>query len=791
VAQSPDTVQQLTKKGFKVIVESGAGVDASFSDEKYKAAGATVSSAKKEVFGADLLVKVRAPQQDEFDLLKEGGSLISFIYPGQNKDLLDSLAKKKMTVMGMDCVPRITRAQVFDALSSMSNIAGYKAVVEAAHHFGRFFAGQMTAAGRLPPAKVLIIGGGVAGLSAIATARNLGAIVRCFDTRPAVKEQVESLGGEFLELGPPFKLEEGAGGYAKEMTKEFIEAEHNLFAQQCKEVDIVVTTALIPGKPAPKLILKEHVDGMKEGSVIVDLAAEAGGNVETTKPNEIYSYRGIVHIGVADLPSRLSQQSSSLYANNVTKLLMSMINKEGQLQYDLGDDVVRGTTILRDGNLLWPPPKPPGPPPQATKPKVAAVEKAPEDPYQTTLSTALLTTGGTGSMVALGMLSSDPAFSTMMSTFALAGAAGYQVVWGVVPALHTPLMSVTNAISGMTAVGGLMLLGQGGGAIAQLLAATAILASTINIAGGFLVTQRMLDMFKRPTDPPEYNYLYAAPGLALAGGYLLANAAGFPSMEQMTYLAASLCCIGSIGGLASQKSARYGNALGIMGVSGGVLATLGMMNFPAATLATAAGLMGVGGAAGVAVGQRVQVTELPQTVAAFHSLVGFAAMTTSIASFIIHPDGTAVHKIGSILGDFIGGVTLTGSLVAFAKLHGIMPSKPLALPNKNLINIAAAAAQAGGIAAFMASASFPLNVSLLTATAALSMGLGYHLVASVGGADMPVCITVLNSYSGWALVAEGFMLNNPLLTIVGSLIGFSGGILSYIMFVIIMNQTDS
>jgi len=761
-------------------VESGAGELASFTDEKYAAAGAKIVKSREEVYKADAILKVRQPEKEEVDLMKPGNLVYSFLYPAQQTALVELLKQKKVTSFAMDCVPRITRAQVFDALSSMSNIAGYKAVVEAAHHFGRFFSGQMTAAGRLPPAKVLVIGGGVAGLSATATAKNLGAIVRCFDTRPAVKEQVESLGGEFLEV-KGLKLEEGTGGYAKEMSKEFIEAEMKLFAEQCKEIDILITSALIPGKPAPKLISRAMVESMKPGSVIVDLAAEAGGNVETTKPGETYSYKGVVHVGVTDLPSRLSTQSSALYANNITKLFLSMVDKENKFYIDLADDVTRGCIITKGGDLLWPPPKLPGPPVQAPKPKPAVAEKPVVDYEKATMNQALATTAGLSSVLAIGTLSSNPAFVAMATTTALAGTAGYQAVWGVTPALHTPLMSVTNAISGITAVGGLMLLGQGGGAVAQTLAGTAVFASMINVAGGFLVTKRMLDMFKRPTDPPEYNHLYAIPGAALSGGYLALHLAGFPGIEQTAFLASSLACIGAIGGLASQKTARFGNALGMVGVSSGIVATLGMMGYPPATLATAAALMGGGSALGLAVGSKVGVTELPQTVAAFHSLVGLAAMVTSIASFQMHPDADSVHKISAILGDFIGGLTLTGSIVAFAKLHGLMPSKPLNLPNKNMINLGMMATQLGVIGAFMATTSAPLGTALLTTTAGLSMALGYHLVGSVGGGDMPVCVTVLNSYSGWALVAEGFMLNNSLLTIVGSLIGFSGGILSHIM----------
>eukprot|EP00916_Digyalum_oweni_P001279 GHVL01002473.1.p1 GENE.GHVL01002473.1~~GHVL01002473.1.p1 ORF type:complete len:476 (-),score=137.01 GHVL01002473.1:207-1634(-) len=332
VSQSPDTVKLLTNKGFKVKIENDAGKNASFTNDAYKNAGAEIVDIL-DINKCDIITKVRPPTIHEINLYNNNSILYSFIYPTINTDIVNKLINKNITSFGIECVPRISRAQVFDALSSMANIAGYKAVILAASHFKRFFTGQITAAGRVPPAKVLVIGGGVAGLSAVATAKNLGAIVRCFDTRPAVKEQVESLGGKFLELDG-FKLEEGSGGYAKIMSDDFIKAEMELFKQQAKDVDIIITTALIPGKPAPKLILKEHVDLMKNGSVIVDLAAETGGNVETTKCGEVYIYNNITHIGYTDLPSMLPTQSSTLYSNNITKLLLSMINEKKNIKND-------------------------------------------------------------------------------------------------------------------------------------------------------------------------------------------------------------------------------------------------------------------------------------------------------------------------------------------------------------------------------------------------------------------------------------------------------------------------
>merc|ERR1739844_893515 len=339
--------------GFNVNIESNAGALANFRNVDYEAAGGKVVDAKTAL-AADIVLKLRQPTIAEAGSLKDEATLYSFLYPGQNKDLVEALAKKKITAFGMDCVPRISRAQVFDALSSMGNISGYRAVVEASNHFGRFFTGQITAAGKVPPAKVRVIGGGVAGLAAGGQAKNLGAIVRAFDVRPAVKEQVESMGAEFLEVDIQ---EDGSteGGYAKEMSKEFIEAEMKLFHDQCKDVDIVITTALIPGRTAPILIKKYMVDDMKPGSVVVDLASEAGGNIETIKPGEVYTYNDVVHIGHTDLPSRLPTQASTLYANNLSKLLLSMAGTKDHYHLDMADDVVRGSIVLFKGELSWPP----------------------------------------------------------------------------------------------------------------------------------------------------------------------------------------------------------------------------------------------------------------------------------------------------------------------------------------------------------------------------------------------------------------------------------------------------
>jgi NAD(P) transhydrogenase subunit alpha len=454
---------------------------------------------------ADIVIKVRAPEYhpalgvSETSLLKAGATLISFIWPAQNAALLEQLAERGVNAMAMDSVPRISRAQKLDALSSMANMAGYRAVIEAAQHFGRVFTGQITAAGKMPPAKVMVIGAGVAGLAAIGAARGLGAIVRAFDTRPEVEQQVESMGAEFLKLD----VEEegsGAGGYAKQMSAKFIEAEMALFAAQAKEVDIIITTALIPGKPAPKLITAAMVAGMRPGSVIVDMAAEQGGNCELTQPGVVAAVNGVTIIGYTDLPSRMATQSSQLYGTNIRHLLTDLTpQKDGIARIDMNDDVMRGATVVYEGQISWPPP----PPKQAAiavhKPapaKAAAIAADAKEPARGSRSTSLILLAAAAvGLLALGAVA-PPAFVAHLTVFVLAVFVGYQVVWNVTPALHTPLMSVTNAISGIIVIGALLQLGTPN-ALVTVLGGIALLVATINIAGGFLVTQRMLKMFQR------------------------------------------------------------------------------------------------------------------------------------------------------------------------------------------------------------------------------------------------------------------------------------------------------
>ena len=503
-AATPETVAQIVGLGFAVTLESGAGKQAKFSDDAYRAAGAAIADSAAEVWQSDIVMKVRPPEEHpdegvhEADLLKEGGTLIGFVWPAQNEALMARLAARGATVLAMDSVPRISRAQKLDALSSMANIGGYRAIVEAASHFGRFFTGQITAAGKVPPARVMVIGAGVAGLAAIGAAASLGAIVRAFDTRPEVKQQVESMGAEFLELD--FEEEgSGAGGYARTMSKEFIEAEMALFAEQAKEVDIIVTTALIPGRPAPKLITADMVKSMKEGSVIVDLAAEQGGNCELTEPDRVATKHGVTIIGHTDLPSRLPTQSSQLYGTNLRHLLTDLTpEKDGVIHVDMEDEVIRGATVVKDGTITWPPPAPklsaappaakPAQPPARIGPKELTVrEKA-------VRAAVLLVLGGV-SLALVGAFA-PPSFVAHFTVFVLAVFVGFQVIWNVTPALHTPLMSVTNAISGIIVVGALVQLGSGS-VLVLALAAVACLIATINIFGGFLVTQRMLQMFRK------------------------------------------------------------------------------------------------------------------------------------------------------------------------------------------------------------------------------------------------------------------------------------------------------
>ncbi len=495
VAATPQSVGQLIKLGYSVVVESGAGAAADFSDAAYVAAGAEIGSAE-QVWSADVVLKVNAPSDEEIGRLREGATLIGLLQPALRPELLEALAARKVTALAMEAVPRISRAQSMDVLSSMANIAGYRAVVEAAHRFGRFFTGQVTAAGKVPPAKVLVVGAGVAGLAAIGAAGSLGAVVRATDPRPEVADQVRSLGGEYLAIESP-EAEVSATGYAKEMSDDYKSRERALYAEQCKDVDIIITTALIPGKPAPRIITADMVASMKPGSVIVDLAAANGGNVEGTVTDEVVvTDNGVTIIGYTDLPARLPAQASQLYATNLVNLLKLLTpNKDGQLVIDFGDVVQRAVTVVRDGDITWPPPPVAvSAAPQQAQPKAeaaAAEEKRPMSPGR-----RLGLTFAAAALVFLLIALSPAALQVHLTVFALAIVIGYYVIGNVAHALHTPLMSVTNAISGIIVVGALLQIGHDD-PIVTALATVAILVASINVFGGFAVTRRMLSMFTR------------------------------------------------------------------------------------------------------------------------------------------------------------------------------------------------------------------------------------------------------------------------------------------------------
>ena len=503
VAMTPESAKQIQKLGYTCILETGAGLPSNFSDKDYKDAGVKIVKTATQLWkDSNIILKVRGPEKSEITKIKPNQHIISFIWPGQNETLLNALSKKKITVQAMDMIPRISRAQKMDALSSMANIAGYRAVIEAGNQFGRFFTGQITAAGKVPPAKILVIGAGVAGLAAIGTAQSMGAIVRAFDVRPEVSEQIESMGAEFLMLD--FTSDgSGEGGYAKPASKEFIKKEMELFREQAPEIDIVITTALIPGMPAPKLWPKEMVDLMKPGSVVVDLAAEQGGNCEATVPNKMIETKNKVKIiGYTDLPSRMATQSSNLYSTNIRHMLDDLTPEKNGVPFtNMEDDVIRGATVVHNGKITFPPPKP----------KIAAIAKHIEKPVQKTqeeleiekieaekasgrTQVILLTIGAILTWF-LGLYAPSD-FMQHFIVFILSCFVGYQVIWNVSHSLHTPLMAVTNAISSIIIIGALLQM-KTDNDIVSILALISVFIATINIVGGFMVTKRMLAMFQR------------------------------------------------------------------------------------------------------------------------------------------------------------------------------------------------------------------------------------------------------------------------------------------------------
>jgi NAD(P) transhydrogenase subunit alpha len=513
VATVPEVTEKLIKLGFAVCVETGAGADANFDDASYEAAGARIAASAEELYaGSDMVFKVRAPTPEEIALMKPGTTLLSFIWPAQNPELMQQLAARQLTVLAIDALPRqLSRAQKMDALTSMASISGYRAVIEAANAFGRFFNGQITAAGKIPPARVFIAGAGVAGLAAIGTAANLGAIVRANDTRAEVADQVVSLGGEFVKVD--YEEEgSGGGGYAKVMSEGFQKAQREMYARQARDADIIITTALIPGKPAPKLITAEMVRSMKPGSVIVDMAAEQGGNCELTEPGQAVVRHGVTIIGYTDLASRLAKQSSTLYSTNLLRLTEELCKtKDGVIDVNMEDDAIRGLTVIKDGEVTWPPPplKLPAAPPQAKAAAAVPVKKSGHGHGASEPASAksLVILFGAGALLFWLVGAFAPAsFLAHFTVFVLACFVGYMVVWNVTPALHTPLMSVTNAISSIIAVGALIQIAPPLDAAAAegrpnaLIFALAVLALTltaINMFGGFAVTRRMLAMFRK------------------------------------------------------------------------------------------------------------------------------------------------------------------------------------------------------------------------------------------------------------------------------------------------------
>ncbi|WP_272544384.1 Re/Si-specific NAD(P)(+) transhydrogenase subunit alpha [Burkholderia cepacia] len=513
VATVPDVVEKLIKLGFSVAVQSGAGTGANFSDDDYRTAGAEVVATAADLWGrSDIVLKVRPPSSEEVALMREGSTLVGFVWPAQNPELMQQLAAKRATVLAIDSLPRtLSRAQKMDALTSMAGVSGYRAVIEAAHAFGRYFNGQITAAGKVPPAKVFVAGAGVAGLAAIGTAAGLGAIVRANDTRAEVADQVKSLGGEFVKVD--YEEEgSGGGGYAKVMSEGFQQAQRAMYAQQAKDADIIITTALIPGKPAPKLITAEMVQSMKPGSVIVDMAGEQGGNCELTVPGEAVVRHGVTIVGYTDLASRLARQSSTLYATNLLRVIEELCKaKDGTINVDFNDDAIRGLTVIKEGNVTWPPP-PIQQPAAAPKPAAAPVAAAASKGHghgsgepMSAKSLAIVFAVGALAFLLVGQFA-PATFLAHFTVFVLACFVGYMVIWNVTPSLHTPLMSVTNAISSIIAIGALVQVapplgeaaaGDRPSGLILGLAVGALTLTAVNMFGGFAVTRRMLAMFRK------------------------------------------------------------------------------------------------------------------------------------------------------------------------------------------------------------------------------------------------------------------------------------------------------
>ncbi|KAI4830222.1 hypothetical protein KUCAC02_001871 [Chaenocephalus aceratus] len=717
----------------------------------YRDAGATITDVNGAL-GSDLVLKVRAPSLTEADLLKPNSTLVSFIYPAQNPELMMKLSERQSNVLAMDQVPRVTIAQGYDALSSMANIAGYKAVVLASNHFGRFFTGQITAAGKVPPAKVLVIGAGAA--------KSMGAIVRGFDTRPAALEQFKSFWGRAFG-GRHERVWRWGWRLRQEMSKEFIEAEMALFAKQCKEVDIVISTALIPGKRAPILIKKEFVESMKDGSVVAWRAVRLQGS------NSHWLHRPAQPHGNPGQHFVFKQRAKAAEGHSPDKEYFHYVPKD-EFDYGTIDHVIRGTLVMKEGKDISRPHSLKQFPPPPVKQKTAAELKAEKASSDLSLQThhdlcwrlhcRCFHLSGSGHRFPQRSLQSDGHHLWLGWACGIPHCVGREPRSALTPHVCYQCHLRSDSCWRSGADGG----GLTPSSVPESLALAAAFVSSINMAGGFLITQRMLDMFKRPTDPPEYNYLYLLPGAVFVGGYGASVTAGY-NIEQMMYLGSGLCCVGALAGLSAQRTSRLGNTLGMMGVAGGIAATLGALKPSPELLSQMSLAMASGGTLGLTIAKRIEITDLPQLVAAFHSLVGLAAVFTCVAEYMIefphldtHPSA-GVLKTVAYMGTYIGGVTFSGSLVAYGKLQGILDSSPLHLPGRHMLNAGLMAASMGGMVPFMLSTSYGTGMGCLVGVSGLSTIMGVTLTAAIGGADMPVVITVLNSYSGWALCAEGFL----------------------------------
>eukprot|EP00043_Microstomoeca_roanoka_P019277 m.215115 g.215115 ORF g.215115 m.215115 type:complete len:1052 (+) comp16972_c4_seq1:181-3336(+) len=793
VSMIPANVSQLVKKGALVQVAKGAGSSAGFRDAEYEKAGATLVS-DKDVWKNQVVVKIRPPSLDQASLL-ENRSLISLIQPMANKDLVQQFIRQGSTIFALDMLLRtLSRGQAFDVLSSQANISGYRAVIEAANYLEQPFAGGMTAAGKLNPARVLVVGAGVAGLAAIQQAKNMNAIVSAFDVRSAAAEQVESMGARFLRVQSS-ETGDAAGGYAKEMSPEWFAAARAMLQEQMPSLDVIITTALVPGKKAPLLITKQMVDALHPGAVTVDLAAEAGGNIETTVPGKVYTTEnGVIAVGFTNWPSRMAYTASTLFGNNVTKFILSL-EKNDEWVVDLDkDEAARSMCIVHRGSPLEPYLPPPPPKVESTTEaataadKEAMAKKATPSPRTETARQAFAVTVGTGAALGLGSFVPD---AGLLSTFALSVWVGSNAVRGVTHALHSPLMSITNAISGMTIVGGLLQLGT---PAPLSLATSAIALSSINIVGGFIITKKMLDMFRRKDDPPEYWHYFLAPSVLAVGGYTALASQGLvtDNLTSTLALGSGLGCVGGIAAMSNQKTSRLSVMLALGGVGMGLTSAIGGMHaLNEATVGALAASSVVGGGVGYAISRKIQPTSLPQAVAGFHSLVGLAALATSYGDFVHHWDNFEslhnFHSTSIFLGAWMGSITFTGSVVACGKLaelsnySRLFSSKPLMLPGRDVLNAGMLLGTLGCLGTFATTKDPATANAALLAGSGFSGLLGLHMTASIGGADMPVVITLLNSYSGWALCAEGFILDQPMLAIVGALIGSSGAFLTKIM----------